>query len=115
MAIRYSGDVEVRLGYNPKAKEYRGTVRDPYLHWRGVWRPSILHRATRSRSDAYDEAARELVMQAQASAKKKKKSFQLEIKHGHIILRRVFQAPCPVSHKKTARRKSGDTSCRHRF
>jgi hypothetical protein len=97
MAIRYSGDTEIRLGWDGRKREYRGSVRDPYLRWRGKWKPkSRVTGGTRTDSSHYDEAARDLIHQAQFWAKQEGKSFRLETNHGRVMLRRVFQAPCPV-------------------
>ena len=94
MSIRYSGDTEIRLGYDPKKHVYRGTVVDPYLRYRGE--VGETRRDPRS-PEAYDDAARRLARRAQAWAEGRGKSFMLESdKRNRIVIRRVFQSPCPL-------------------
>lgn len=96
MAIRYSGDAEVRLHYNARKKRYSGTVTDPIYHWRGECGTSFWHRDYRS-SDAYDDAARELLEMAdKAAVAKRNEHLMVERKRGRVRVRRVFQAPCPM-------------------
>jgi hypothetical protein len=100
MAIRYSGDAEVRVLWNPTRRVFVGSVRDPYVRWRGTApRPSqvkgrrLLHRA----SESYDLMAALFLRRAQLWAKEQLGHvLQLEEKHGRIQIRRVFQAPCPT-------------------
>lgn len=85
MAVRYSGDTEVRLGYDVKRGVYRGTVRDPYKRWRGEVR-------VRGRgSEGYDRAAEEMIQAAERRVGK----LQCDRRRGRPEVRRVFQAPCP--------------------
>ena len=93
MSIRYSGDTEIRLGYDPRRRVYRGTVVDPYLRYRGE--TEARGRDPRS-PDAYDDAARRLCRQAEAWAESRGKSFMLEKKGRKLEIRRVFQSPCPL-------------------
>lgn len=97
MAIRYSGDTEVRVFYDPRKHIYVGDVRDPYLHWKGKVGRSLFISDPKS-PEAYDKAALSLLKQAQrwAHHKFKRAQFQAETKLGRIRIRRVFQSPCPV-------------------
>jgi hypothetical protein len=90
MAIRYSGDVEVRLGYERGA--YRGTVRDPEFHWRGEIRPKRALRDPRS-SESYDRAAKAMIEKAEREERRRSRAAR---ERGEIRIIRVFQAPCPV-------------------
>lgn len=109
MAIRYSGDAEVRVTWNPRRRVYIGSVRDPYVRWRGAApRPSsirgirILHRS----SESYDLMAALFLKQAEDWAKRERgHRLMLETRHGRIQVRRVFQAPCPIGPIPTLRKK----------
>jgi len=87
MAIRYSGDVEVRMHWDPARSLYRGTVRDPDGRWRGTanGRRSPTH-------ETYDRLARDMIVRAEHEQKRR---LPAERKGGKLIVRRVFQAPCP--------------------
>lgn len=89
MAIRYSGDTEIRFGYDKRNRVYRGTVRDPRKRWKGF--TSIFWFSDPYDSRAYDKAAISLLHLAERN----KGHFDVERKNGKIILRRVFQSPCP--------------------
>lgn len=105
MSIRYSGDAEIRLGYDPRERVYRGSVVDPYLRFPAsgqftVAAARVLRdgaaRDPRS-PEAYDAAARRLATAAQRWAKSERRSFLLESdKRGRVTIRRVFQSPCPL-------------------
>lgn len=96
MAVRYSGDVEVRLGWNPRTRVYQGSVRDPYVRFSG----KVVHRGGGSPRvpEAYDAAALELIKRAERwSRSARGRGLQLsKTSAGRVRLRRVFQAPCPV-------------------
>ena len=92
MAIRYSGDTEVRVRWSPRDRCYIGSVRDPNHRWRGRCRKPFYQRDATS-SDAYDAAAKDLLHQAQRWADGK---LMVERRWGRVRVRRVFQAPCPV-------------------
>lgn len=99
MAIRYSGDTEVRLRWRSDFRAYQGSVRDPYKRWEGMWIPQpYTARRKRNESEAYDRAAIELIRVAQRWAKSKRlKPFEVEDHgHGRVRVRRVYQAPCPT-------------------
>lgn len=93
MSIRYSGDTEIRLGFDRRRKVYRGTVVDPYLRYNGE---VTAGRGDPSRPEAYDDAARRLCSKAQAWAESRGKNFMLEKKRRRLEIRRVFQSPCPL-------------------
>ena len=98
MAIRYSGDAEVRVIWNPRTREYSASVRDlmtPKLSWSGhVPRQGL---GLGDTPKAYDKAARRALETAQAHARKKRQHFAVEEgPRGRIVVRRVFQAPCPL-------------------
>lgn len=95
MAIRYSADTEVRVVWDQRQREFHGTVRDPYLRWKGsVKGPKGMPRTISS--EEYDRAAGELLRAAQIWARSKRTSFQLKEELGRIKLTREFKAPCPV-------------------
>lgn len=100
MAIRYSGDVEIRVGWDPRAKRYRGTVRDPRMRWSGSVTPGVTAPRDRRSPDAYDHAARLLARDAQAWARKSGRRFDFVTTgigpFGRVKTDRVFQAPCPL-------------------
>lgn len=94
MAIRYSGDVEVRFEWDPRRGVYRGTVRDPRARWRGMVDGK---RGPGAReSSAYDDAAKRLIEAAE------KDVGRLEASRGWrgIRVSRVFQAPCPMPSRR---------------
>ena len=95
MSIRYSGDKEVRLGFDPKRRVYRGTVVDSNgLRWRGEVKT---HAARDPRTpEAYDRAARQLLDRADGWAARSGKRFASESKGGRRVIRRGYQAPCPL-------------------
>ena len=125
MAIRYSGDVEVRLGLDREAGVYRGSVVDPYLRWRGTVPVSKRAaaksaKASPSSSAAYDAAALRLAQKALQWSKTRgwkagkgvrvKRVFAFDFgPKGKITLRRGFQAPCPVGE----RHRGGDCGSGH--
>lgn len=97
MSIRYSGDAEVRLGFDDAQRVYRGTVSDPNRTFRG-WVPlSRAFRRDPTCSEAYDDAARRLAENAQRWARGRGRAFMVEQgKGGRVSLRRVYQSPCPL-------------------
>lgn len=96
MAIRYSGDTEIRIRYAPAKQTYEGTVTDPYLQWRGSIRLPARHYAYPTDPAAYDVAARALIAAAETWAKGQRRVFSLQRKGTRTRIRRVFQAPCPL-------------------
>lgn len=97
MAIRYSGDTEIRLQWRPRYNAYQGSVRDPYKRWEGMWISHHPDPHDPISSEAYDRAAIELIRVAERWAKTRSmKPFEIEKTNlGRIRIRRVFQAPCP--------------------
>lgn len=96
MAIRYSGDVEVRLHY--KDGVYIATVREP--RWSGrceVTEKQLgLTRKQAGFPDSYDKAAKlVLALVWRIAWKKSRVRLQLATRKGHILVQRTFQAPCP--------------------
>ena len=95
--IRYSGDTEVRLRFDPEAQGYRGTVTDPYLRFRGFVPAKRRFARDATSSDAYDDAAERLAALAQRWARERHDvEFLLEERRGRILIRRGYQAPCPL-------------------
>ena len=95
-AIRYSGEVEVRVGFDRALDAYLGRVSDPYAIWRGR-----VSRGTRTSqpnsSAAYDEAAARLIRAADDWAVRTGRPlFEADRRLGRIRIRRTFQAPCPT-------------------
>lgn len=96
MAIRYSGDAEVRVGFDPKRRMYRGSVADPYLRYRGEVPVSRRFARDPTCSEAYDDAAERLAKRADGWARERKRAFMVEQTKGRVRVRRVYQAPCPL-------------------
>lgn len=88
MAVRYSGDVEVRMHHDPERGLFRGTVRDPNGRWRGTAR--AIRRDPEP--ETYDELARAMIERAE---KEQARKLPAERQGRRILVRRVFQAPCP--------------------
>ena len=113
MAIRYSGDAEVRLQWDDERRLYRGVVSDPEFVWRGTTGPTGL--SPRS-SEAYDRAARVLLARADAWVRENEGA-QIDFAKdaSGMVLLRVFQAPCPSRtldvggdrRRRAGRRRSG--------
>jgi hypothetical protein len=104
MAIRYSGDVEIRLTFVDG--KFRAAVRASGFHAKGTLTPreaGLTRKHQPSSSESYDQAALVFFREAKALAKKKGLSLPLSEESGHIEVRRTFQAPCPV---RAARRHS---------
>lgn len=111
MAIRFSGDVEVRMQYggavwlrkgmplfSPEgAGFYYASIRAPYLRraailsLREIGLPSLSRKLATS-SEAYDEAALAFLKWTE----KHEGKLPVEIERHQIVVRRVFQSPCPV-------------------
>lgn len=96
MSIRYSGDTEVRLGYDEHHRVYRGSVADGQLRWHGEVSPSSKIDPRDPR--AYDVAAQHLLRDAEAWARSQRRRFMLDWPRGKELpsVRRVFQAACPI-------------------
>lgn len=100
MAIRYSGDTEVRFRWDADRRLFVGSVKDPFLHWEGEHRGSKKPKD----SDDYDAAAYALFGKASAWAREKGARFQADVSGGKVRFRRVFQAPCPLPEIKRVQR-----------
>lgn len=93
MAVRYSGDVELRLKWNGHG--YQVTVRAPYIRGRGVVTLRELRLARKaldaSSSGTYDEVARRVIEMLE------KKYGRLPVNRhgGKVTVARVFVSPCP--------------------
>lgn len=88
MAVRYSGDVEVRMHHDAERGLYRAVVRDP----RGRWRGTAGATTRAPTSETYDNLARAMIVRAE---KAQKRTLPCERDKGRVQIRRVFQAPCP--------------------
>lgn len=91
MAVRYSGDVEVRLHWNARQRRYLGTVRDP--HHAIVADVGPVRVGDPRDPKAYDVAAEHMI----EAATRQRGRLLDERRRGRVVIRRVFQAPCPVS------------------
>lgn len=94
MAVRYSGDVEVRLRWNGRA--YEVTIRAPRVRGRGTVSHAELGLARKgsrdvSSSGTYDEVARRVI------EKLEKEHGRLPVNraNGRVLVSRVFVSPCP--------------------
>ncbi len=103
MAIRYSGDVEIRISF--VRGKYRASLRAPGFRATGEISQT---KALGSRSlsptspGAYDVAALALLREARAEARRE--GFTLPTSGTFAIeVRRTFQSPCPTSHTRGAR------------
>lgn len=119
MAIRYSGDVEIRLTYggaswvdkahtrprfSPRGEGfYYAHLRAPYLRnaailsFREIGLRDNLTRREATSSNAYDMAAERFLEWAEMHVG----ALPLEVDDRHrIVVRRVFQSPCPISHDR---------------
>ncbi len=87
------------MQWDPRARRYSATVRDlmsPRLRWSGDVTP-LGFAGPHDSPEAYDRAARRALELAQSSAKKRRQHFAVEEgPRGRIVVRRVFQAPCPL-------------------
>lgn len=93
MAIRYSGDVEVRLTFANGL--FRGSVRAPGFRASGTVTPQEAGLTRKHRldsSESYDAAATEFLKQAVTL----RRDLPVSRDGASIVLRRTFQAPCPM-------------------
>ena len=94
MAVRYSGDVELRLRWNGRA--YEVTLRAPRVRGRGIVTHLELRLARKGSRDAsssrtYDEVARRVIEMAE----KKYGRLPVNRADGKVVIARVFVSPCP--------------------
>lgn len=98
MAIRYSGDLEIRLTFVDG--KFRASIRSPGFHAKGTLTPRearLTRKHQPSSSESYDEAALAFLKEAQVLAKRQGTTLLIALDdRGEIELRRTFQAPCPV-------------------
>lgn len=93
MAIRYSGDVEIRLKFVPSRREYEVRLRAPGYRAAGtVPGPRFRGNASAVTPEAYDQAAVEALRQAQRVLQKKGRRLPSD----GLRIRRTFQSPCPL-------------------
>jgi hypothetical protein len=96
MAIRYCGDVEVRVFY--RQGRYHGAVRAPGFRGRGILSPSEAKVRSQNRSspEAYDAAAQSFLRAALGVAARHRQKLSVAVRGGRLEIRRTFQCPCPV-------------------
>ncbi len=97
MAIRYSGDLEIRLTFVDG--KFRAAIRSPGFHAKGTLTPrevGLTRKHQPSSSESYDEAALAFLKEARTMARKKGIRLLIAEENGRIEIRRTFQAPCPV-------------------
>lgn len=104
MAIRYSGDVEVRVSFS--GGFFHGAVRSAHFVATGTFEPKFFglpRTLTRKpTSEEYDRIALHFLREARALARRHKIRLPLSETQGRIDLRRTFQAPCPVSFERAS-------------
>lgn len=105
MAIRYSGDLEIRLTFVDG--KFRAAIRSPGFHAKGTLTPreaGLTRKHQPSSSESYDEAALAFLREAKVLATKRGINLLIaEDAYGGIEIRRTFQAPCPVRIDKRGR------------
>jgi hypothetical protein len=99
MAVRYSGDVEVHLQWKAREGHYEGYVdapRTPRLHM--FARLPLLQRLGKkpTSSSAYDAAAREMLIVYARDCDRKYRRCYADGASRSFVIRRDFQAPCPI-------------------
>ncbi len=90
MAVRYSGDVEVRMKKLPRGM-MRVTLNAPRTRYTLTVRSEECH----TPSD-YDRLARRTLVHAAKEFAARGVPFPAERKGGGFVVKRVFQAPCPA-------------------
>lgn len=93
MAVRYSGDAEVRIAYRSATRTYVGMVRDPFFRWSGSAKPRLGFLRRPTSPEAYDDAAVTMLLAADKASGRK---LLLQAEGGRVRVRRLFQAPCPI-------------------
>lgn len=103
MAIRYSGDAEIRMRW--EGGRVLGSVRD-LMHDGFLWRGEETLRRSPTSED-YDRTASRMLETADRKARGYGLRLSLERdRRGRVTVRRVFQAPCPVGRTFTQRRRT---------
>ena len=103
MAIRYSGDVEVRVTYLARTRSYTGRVRAAggFALAMSVEHASLTRKSGKpASSESYDEVARLFLHVAEKRARLRGVKLPLAYEAGGMTVRRTFQAPCPVRIKR---------------
>jgi len=93
MALRYSGDVEVRIRYLRGV--YHGSVRSPGFRGRGTVRASEVRGSSPTSPESYDRATLLLLLKAERAARDAGILLHTTGKGHRIEVRRTFQSPCP--------------------
>jgi hypothetical protein len=88
MALRYSGDVEVRMSHDARSGTVSAVVRAAQLRYAGT----VLVGRVQPTSKVYDRTAALMLKRAQRWSGGK---FPIASRGSRIVIRRVFQAPCP--------------------
>lgn len=113
MAIRYSGDVEVRVSWRDGG--YHAHVRAPGLStslvvgpWSiGLGPEALLTTPAAARTlvspEAYDRAAYRAITSVEENRSRPTAGLPVEREGGKIVLRRRFQSPCPILRRELAR------------
>lgn len=92
MAIRYSGDVEVRM-LHKGGTLFAVTVRTP----RGRWATDVDIGGSKIRKVTPEDYDRVALTILRACDQKRPRGFPFERDaKGGVMIRRIFQAPCPV-------------------
>jgi hypothetical protein len=91
MAIRYSGDVEIRVQY--REGRYHGSVRSPGFRGRGI--VSLRASGSPTSPENYDRAAALILREAQAFARKIHVALHVSGTLRGPKISRTFQSPCP--------------------
>jgi hypothetical protein len=102
MAIRYSGDVELRIEWL-KGNQYSISLSSPNAHWNARVR---VKGAKGREPEAYDRVAEVVLKAALARAETLPVERSGRGPGASIMVRRVFQAPCPIADHAARRRSS---------
>lgn len=105
MPVRYSGDCVVRLRWDEDSQEYIGSVTEGRFRWRGRTGSMSVWFSNPTSSSSYDHAARNLIERAQ------KRRRGLSVEHdgsGRLMIRRVFECPCPGHELKGGAKRRGE-------
>jgi alpha-L-arabinofuranosidase len=97
MAVRYSGDVEVRLEWDGRV--YQGRMRAPGYKGHGSIGPreaGLDRFDDPASSESYDLAAMAFLRELYKWCRKNKVDVGLAVNLGQVTIRRTFQSPCPV-------------------
>ncbi len=99
MAKRYSGDVEVRVQWIPRGRFYTWSTRSPYGRANGRIR-------LKSEAKIREPASSETYDRVASYVLSRMPSEPVELDdNGRVLVRRLFQAPCPIGEPKPRRRR----------